>query len=185
MRGVKRGRESAYGYGPFYRIPTAPMRPNIYTPKAYGRWERRDTDWRAQYAQLSPLIMPSTILTDGVWRGKRADEALANREFADWLLHYPHTLSGEARGLLYLLLRMRVASAERRNLARKRWRQVLWTTRLRNALYAAAERGARRRGAYVAPPVDEFLTAILSGVGDTKYVAVIAGAPGTDDGRDV
>ena len=99
-----------YGYGRFRKVPMAPM-------PAVTREGKLTTAWRRYFdahTRLVPTIAPGDVLREGVWAGTTAREALEDDEFAEWLLNYPNAMSGEARGLLHLLLRTRVQQMEAR-----------------------------------------------------------------------
>ena len=115
----------------------------------------RGAAWWREWTEYSPTLTPDTVLTEGEWRGQTAQTALSDSAFTRWLYRLPHT-SGEARGLLKLLLKTEMASVDRRRVAQRRWRLVLWSIRLRNALWAASERGSVARAVYVDPQVEHF-----------------------------
>ncbi len=141
-----------YGYGRFRKVPMEPMPPASRRGNFALAWRR----YCEAHNRLVPTIAPGDVLREGVWAGTTAREALKDGEFADWLLNYPHAMYGEPSGLLHLLLRMRVRQFEAQRAARRRWKLVLWSIRLRNAIWNAYEKRAVRCGTYADPPIASF-----------------------------
>ena len=152
------GRTSAasrYGYKRFKTLRARPVVPYPLSPKKMMAYEAKEAAWWREWTEYSPTLTPDTVLTEGEWCGQTAQTALRDPAFTRWLYRLPHT-SGEARGLLKLLLKTEIASVDRRRVAQRRWRLVLWSIRLRNALWAASERRSVARAAYVDPHVERF-----------------------------
>ena len=130
---------------------------SAHTQKQMNTRKRQWDQWLITRAEISPVIHESTVLQHGAKKGMTAKEALADERFATWLLSYDGTISGEARGLLVLLLDLRAERRKKRRLILSRWFFAIWSVRLRNALWWAAEQRSKKQHTYQRPPIEDFI----------------------------